>query len=532
MDIISRAMKKNLHKCEWIDAETQKWKFFVERVRGRQLFLFGIGEGMNYFLRNYGNRMQISGVLDNNTGIQGERLKVCCEAAGQSGDGDLIINHPCVLENFSQQDVVVLITSMNYYQIIERQMRDMGIRHVFVLLMMEADSREFDSDRATEDLDEMRRLYIDWCCSQKLEEKKVIMMIGVYGGHARQITRALLKERMDLDIVWVVENMHMDKPEGVRLVYGRNWESYAYEMETAKIWIYDDIISPQIKKRDAQIYIQVKHWSSITLKKFYLDDKSPVLTAEVEEAIRYDGARMDYLFSGSKFDEETCKSGFMFRGKAIRLGSARSDILFDKDIQNTVKERLGIGEAAGICLYVPTYRLGELEQTNSMEIMLDMERLLHVLKKKWKKEWYLLVRLHPSLSFGENSLPENNDIINVGDYQDSQELVAVSDIMITDYSSIMFEEAYRKKPVFLYAPDRKAYISRERGLLIDYDTLPFPVAESNEQLHRLIEDFDIEKYIENLDFFMEKYGVHEDGHASERAAKFVMGLLEGQGSKK
>ena len=59
----------------------------------------------------------------------------------------------------------------------------------------------------------------------------------------------------------------------------------------------------------------------------------------------------------------------MFRGKAIRLGSARSDILFDKDIQNKVKKRLGIGDAARICLYVPTYRLGELEQTNSMEIM-------------------------------------------------------------------------------------------------------------------------------------------------------------------
>ena len=67
--------------------------------------------------------------------------------------------------------------------------------------------------------------------------------------------------------------------------------------------------------------------------------------------------------------------------------------------------------------------------------------------------------------------------------------------------------------------------------MIDYDTLPFSVAESNEQLDRLIRDFDIEKYIENLDIFMGKYGVHEDGHASERAAKFIMGLLESKGSK-
>lgn len=528
MDIISKAMKKSLHLCEGLDTGIQKWEFFEEKVKGRKLFLFGIGEGVNYFLRNYGNQVQLSGVLDNNTGIQGERLDVCCEAAWKAGYGNLIIKPPCALKKFPSEDIVVLITSTNYYQAITRQMRDMGIGHVFILLMMEAYRREFDPGRAKEDLEEIRRCHIDWCCHQTVEAQKIIMMIGVYGGHARQITRALLKERKDLDIVWVVENMHLDKPEGVRLVYGRNWGNYAYEMETAKIWIYDDIISPQIKKRNTQIYIQVKHWSSITLKKFYLDDKSPVLTAEVEEAIKYDGARMDYLFSGSEFDEESCRSGFMFRGKAIRLGSPRSDILFDKGIRDKVKERLCIEKDAGICLYVPTYRLDELEKTHSMEIMLDMERLLQVLKEKWNREWYLLVRLHPSLAIGENVLPENRYIFYVGDYPDSQELVAASDIMITDYSSIMFEEAYRKKPVFLYAPDRKEYIEGERSLLIDYDSLPFPVAESNEQLQMIIRDFDMEKYEENLEAFMDRYGIHEDGHASERAAKFIIGLLESQ----
>jgi CDP-glycerol glycerophosphotransferase (TagB/SpsB family) len=90
----------------------------------------------------------------------------------------------------------------------------------------------------------------------------------------------------------------------------------------------------------------------------------------------------------------------------------------------------------------------------------------------------------------------------------------------------MFEPAFVKKPVFLFATDRKEYIDKEYDLLIDYDTLPFPIAESNEELARNIENFNQAEYEKKLDAFMEKYGVHEDGHASERAAEFISGLID------
>ena len=106
--------------------------------------------------------------------------------------------------------------------------------------------------------------------------------------------------------------------------------------------------------------------------KFYLDDKANYKSEEVVERIKSDGERMDYLFSGSKFDEDSCKSGFMFKGETIRVGSARSDILFDKSIRKKVLFDLGLRESAKVCLYVPTYRLEEYEKTSSMSILLDM----------------------------------------------------------------------------------------------------------------------------------------------------------------
>lgn len=524
MDIISRAMEKGQHLCDGIEQEKQRWEEFSECVKGKQLFLFGTGGGTSYFLRNYGHQMQIAGVIDNDVRIQGQSLGTCCEEAWQTEFDSLIIYDPKVLKNYTVKSIVVLITSTNSYYAMIKQMEEMGIENNYVLLMMEADKRKRLIDNE-EDIDKLREDYIDECCYQNIEEKKIIMLIGVYGSHARQITKALLRKRTDLDIVWIVNDMCTEAPAGVRLIYARNWKKYVYEMETSKIWVFDDIISPRIRKRDNQIYIQVKHWSSITLKKFYLDDRSPVLTPEIEADIKYDGARIDYLFSGSEFDEKSFRSGFMFQGVNVRVGSARSDILFAEGIKEKVMKYFNLGTDAKICLYVPTYRLDEVNMYQNISIVLDMELLLKVLRQKWDGEWFLLVRLHPSLIFENNIIPHSKYIINARKYSESEELVAASDIMITDYSSIMFEAAYKKEPVFLFAPDRQSYIGKERNLLIDYNILPFPVAESNDELQQSIMDFEMKKYQKDVTEFLKKFDVCEDGHASERAAEFILKLL-------
>jgi len=525
MDIISSAMKKKKHLCDDIEMEKQKWEVFNECVKGKQLFLFGTGEGTNYFLRNYGHQIQVAGVIDNDVCIQGQNFGACCDEAWQTKFETLIIYDPKVLKEYPQQDIVVLITSINFYHVMLRQMEEMGMQNCYILLIMEADKRKNLIDHE-EDIVQIRANYIDQCCNQNIDEKKIIMLIGVYGSHARQITKALLRERMDLDIVWIVNDLHVDAPKGVRLIYEKNWKEYVYEMETAKIWIFDDIISPYIRKRDGQIYIQVKHWSSITLKKFYLDDKSPVLTPEVEAAIKFDGARMDYLFSGSKFDEDSCRSGFMFQGKNVRVGSPRSDVLFDHTMRKKVFSYFHLDADVNICLYVPTYRLENLEPGKEVSLSLEMPQLLNALENKWGGIWYLFVRIHPGLMYDGKNIFQNEYIIDVGRYADSQELAAVSNVMITDYSSFMFEAAYVKKPVFLYAPDKRKFINGERELLIDYNHLPFSIAETNKQLIQNIEIFEQLEYERKLDSFMNEYGVYEDGHASERAAQFINELLD------
>ena len=92
----------------------------------------------------------------------------------------------------------------------------------------------------------------------------------------------------------------------------------------------------------------------------------------------------------------------------------------------------------------------------------------------------------------------------------------------------MFEPAFVHKPVFLFAPDRNQYVNRERELLIEYESLPFTIAETNEELEHDIAGFAPEEYETRVENFFRKYGVCEDGHASERAAQFIVDLLLGK----
>lgn len=483
---------------------------------------------MEYFIRNYHNCIEIAGVVDNDVSKQGKRLEnICIDAVGTMYEG-MVITSTDVLKRYDSKEIVVLITAISAYMLMAEQLEQLGIKNYYVLLMMEASKRKKLGTKAQEDY--LSR-YTDWCYKQEIDNNKIIMLIGAYGGHAIQITKALLRKCRNIDIVWIVDDLRIEKPQGVRLILHKNAQRMIYEMATSKIWIFDDIIPLSIAKREGQIYIQVKHWSSITLKKFYLDDDDNHKSESIENAIKGDGERMDYLLSGSEFDENSCRSGFMFRGKAIRVGSPRSDLLFDDAVKDKVFRYFQINKRSKICLYVPTYRNRQLDKDYMLSVTLDYNVLLDVLREKWDSEWFLLVRFHPGLGWRDDMLFSNSHIINAGAYLDSEELAAAADVMVTDYSSIMFEGAYVKKPVFLYAPDRKEYINHERKFLIDYDKLPFPIAESSAQLCEKVKNFDQHKYDQELDDFFEMYGVHEDGHASERAAKFILGLISCGGEK-
>ncbi len=527
MDVIQNAINYKKHITEYRFGKEQTWDNFLETAAGRDVYLYGLGNAARYFMEKYSGKINLCGAIDSCIGLQGfcvgdylpEAVETSCERAPIFDAG--------ILMSLVPEKTLILISNMNGYEEIAKQISSYGIE-CFVLLLMEADrrSRTGCADCGEQpDPEARKREYAAKCCGLPIAEEKIVFMIGRYGGHAKYITKALLQKSSGLDIVWLVDDLRCRLPEGVRPVSTHNWKKYIYEMETARIWVFDILVPEFICKRKEQIYVQTKHWSGITLKKFFLDDPSTTSTERERERVRENSRIMDYILVGSDFDQDTCKSGFGYHGAFVRVGSPRTDALFHADHRDKVYAKYQIDADTYTVLYAPTFRYDKEKKKKSAVQGLDFIRLRNSLEQRFGGKWKILLRGHPSLAGGGDGERTDGAVIDVSGYDDSQELVAACDMLISDYSSIMFEAAVVGKAVLLFAPDKEQYLEKEREFYIDYDALPFPAAETNEELSTVIAHFHYGKYQRKTALFMERYGIREDGHASERAAEFMLTLI-------
>ena len=504
----------------------QTWEEFQKISLNRKIFLFGMGKWGSIFISQYHNDIKINGMIDNDVKKQGRYIGDYVAEAIATGYEKIVISDISILKKYKPEEVVILITNKSNYEQIVEQLEEIGLKYIFIYFMLEDMENRLIADKIGINNDKQRVDFWQECCKQAIINNKIVVSIGNYGGHGKYITEELLIRKNDLDIVWIVNDLTVKCPKGVRVIYGENWKKIMHEMATARIWIFDVLIPEYVRKRNGQIYIQTKHWSSITLKKFFLDDSSTTFSKEAIEWVQYNGKIMDYIFTGSEFDNRTCRSGFAFQGEFVQIGSARTDAVFRLENRYKVYEKYNINKEIHSAIYAPTFRFSKTDKKKHFDVTLDYKRVKETLEKRFGGKWVILLRIHPSLITKKGGTDNENFLIDVSDYYDSQELVAASEIMISDYSSIMFEPAFVQKPVFLFAPDKEQYVDNERELLINYDSLPFPLAETIDELIQNIECFNESKYKDCVCRFMEQYSVHEDGHASERAAQFILKLLD------
>lgn len=532
MDIIDYGIQQEPYLSEKGEIKKQTWTDFEHARSGKKIFLFGIGAGADYFFSKYKNEYYLTGILDNDKRWHGFTAGDIIVEAFDSVNETVKVSPVDMLDSYAKEDILVLITSTKYYKEMAKQLLALGVSEYYVLLMMEANRRKQHPEVNKDvDINTGMRWYAEVCCKKPIQRNKIVFRsFDTYSDHGKYITEQLLKRSSKLDIVWVLKDLQEEVPEGVRIVWIRNWKKYIYEMETAQIWVINTLMPPDIIKRKEQIYIHTKHWASITLKKFYLDASTITDVPADVERWRYNGQCMDYVLTGSCFDTESFRRGFAFQKEAVQVGSPRTDAMFHpEECRKKVIGYYHLEKDHKFLLYAPTYRYNK-EKTGvhsavARNIGLDYALIRNALSFRFGGEWDILLRLHPSVAGESNRFAEGSHVVDVSAYPDSEELASACDIMISDYSSIMFEPAFVKKPVFLFATDKAEYIDHEYDLLLDYNELPFPIAETNEDLVHCITGFDQGAYESRVTAFLEQYGVREDGHASERAAEFILQVI-------
>lgn len=362
-----------------------------------------------------------------------------------------------------------------------------------------------------------------WLLGRLLPVKKNKVVISHFYGRGfgdspGAIARALLEADPTLDIRWLLTSPDQALPDGIRPVSYRPL-SRIIELSTARVWIDDCRKGARFKKKD-QIYLQT--WHGFALKRIEADAVG-ALDPGYEAYARRDGEQTDVMISGSRFMTELYHSSFWYDGPVEEFGSPRNDVLFQPaaPLRQKVCKVLGIPQEKKLVLYAPTFRVdGSLTPYS-----LDIPAVLEACNRRFSGDHVLLLRLHPNIESKADFLPcDGKTVFQATHYPDMQELLSAADVVISDYSSLMFDFALTGRPVFQFATDIDAY-RQDRSFNFPLDQLPFSLAEDNEALQRCIAEYDPVKAAAQWSRFSQAHGIHEDGHAAQRCAQWILARM-------
>lgn len=229
----------------------------------------------------------------------------------------------------------------------------------------------------------------------------------------------------------------------------------------------------------------------------------------------------DYLIVTSENIKNYYSEAFQMPLNKIKsLGLPRMDYYFEnndfKDLKSKFLMKYNISSNKKIVLYAPTFR-DEVKYNNVFNY-LDLKEF----NENLGEEYILALRLHPKIkNFYKEDISDNGQYIDVSDYENEQELILMSDILITDYSSIMIEFVALNKPVVFFTYDLDSYLSKERGFYYDFEkTVPGTIAYNSQELISIIKnnEFDKSKISEFLNVQFDAI----DGNSSKRIVDFLL----------
>ncbi|WLR61384.1 bifunctional glycosyltransferase/CDP-glycerol:glycerophosphate glycerophosphotransferase [Guptibacillus hwajinpoensis] len=377
----------------------------------------------------------------------------------------------------------------------------------------------------------MRQLYRTVLVKMPMKPKKVLL--ESFGGKGysdspRYIYEELLKSDHKYDYLWVYDKKKKDIPGNPKQVR-RLSPAYYYHLATAKYWVSNARMPNFAIKRPETVYLQT--WHGTPLKKLAADMKEvrmPGTTTEKYKRNFYNEAqKWDYLVSPNDYSTSIFRRAFKFGKEVLDVGYPRNDILYLEDEekarrQQEIKAKLGIPADKKVILYAPTWRDDEFHGKGKYKF--DLKLNLSEMQARLGDEYVIGLRMHYLIAEHIDTTGMSGFVYNLSDYGDIAELYLLSDILITDYSSVFFDFANLRRPILFFTYDIEKYRDSLRGFYMDFENeAPGPLLKTSDGVIDAIEH--IEKieatYQSNFDAFYDKYCHLDDGHASRKVINRV-----------
>lgn len=364
------------------------------------------------------------------------------------------------------------------------------------------------------------------------DEKTVIF--GCFNGRSycdspKAIYKYMLTDRRfeEFNYIWVFKepNKHkyLEENKNTKVISVKGKE-YIQAMAKAKYWIFNYKIPDYIYPKKDQIFVQC--WHGTPLKRLGCDlqhfDNALNTIEGMKKRYNEETKKFSYFLSPSKFASEKFISIWNMKENkkqdcVLELGYPRNDYLYnytENDIK-TIKSKLGIKNCTKkILLYAPTYR--DNQHTSGIGYTYKTEVDFDKLKKELSGEYIILFRSHWLVANLFDFEKYKDFIYNVSDYDDINELYIVSDLLITDYSSVFFDYANLKRPILFYMYDLEEYRDNIRGFYLNIEELPGPILKTEEELIENIKTISEDFYNDKYKKFNDKFNYLDDGQASKR----------------
>jgi CDP-glycerol glycerophosphotransferase len=332
-----------------------------------------------------------------------------------------------------------------------------------------------------------------------------------------------------LNYIWVFNNPKKNIIMGNAKKVKKGSAAYYEAYSKAKFWVTNARLPQYLNKKDNQEYIQT--WHGTPLKRLGNDMKvvrmPGTTTARYKKNFYNETTRWDHLVSPNRYSTEIFKSAFWMNEERVwEIGYPRNDVLVnrsnDEDFKNRLRKDLNIPEGKKIIMYAPTWRDDEFIKAG--KYLFDLRINLENLQKELGDEYVILLRMHYLISNALDLKGYEDFAVDVSNYNDISELYLITDALVTDYSSVMFDFGILKRPQFFFAYDIEKYDKGLRGFYMDYmNDLPGEIFTDEFKLAKELKNLDKhkEQYKDKIEQFYEKFCSLETGEASKFIGNYI-----------
>ena len=352
-----------------------------------------------------------------------------------------------------------------------------------------------------------------------------------YTGNPRAIYEEMVRQGLDrrYRCYIILEDRSIKIPGSAKKIKRKGFR-YFYYFAIAGVWVSDSRLPMYMIKRSETTYIQT--WHGTPLKKLALDLDAIYMAGESDlleyKKNFYENVQTwDYLISQNNYSSGIFRKAFGFDKEILEIGYPRNDMLFhNNNIEELkkIKERLGLPLDKKVILYAPTWRDNEFhgKERYKFNPKLDFSLLMEELEN----DTVLIVKYHYLVMDQIDWTPYEGFIYSYDMSYDISLLYLVSDMLITDYSSVMFDYSILKRPMLFYCYDLDEYKDSLRGFYFDFiKEAPGPIVKSSSKLIRAIKEYDYNMYRDKYEAFTNKYNHADDGNASGKIVSLISNLI-------